>query len=259
MTATSILELPKASTYGAVEIKEFIRKNTWRGFIITLILLLIFFVVYYGMGALSKEQAQQKYFVPVSKMVLSNAPSSEEEVLEELEPPPKDVVKLATAARAGTPVPVPDAEIKEELKEFATFDEIDQSLAANEGQIIDLSQMPEDIDLGDRPIEVEKEDLPDINDFVFVEKEPQIDLVELQRKIIYPEMAKRAGIEGKVTVRVLVGKDGKPIKAVVQQSDSELLNKAAVKAVMESVFTPAIQNQQPVATWVSIPINFTLR
>jgi TonB family protein len=258
MTST-VLEIPKAPTYGAIEIKEFIRKNTWKGFIITMILVILFFVLYYGAGALSEEKEVQHFVVPISSQIVTQAPSADEEVAEEVEPPPKDVVQLATKARAGTPVPVPDAEIQQELKEFAAFDEIDQSLAANEGQVIDLSQMPDDIDLGDRPIEVEKEDLPDIDDFVFVEKEPQVDLVELQKKIIYPEMAKRAGIEGKVTVRVLVGKDGKPIKAVVQQSDSELLNKAAVKAVMESVFTPAIQNQQPVATWVSIPINFTLR
>lgn len=259
MTSTTIINMPNSPTYGAVEIKEFIRKNTWRGFIITLIILILFFVLYYGVGALSQEEVKQNFVVPISSTVVSQAPSADEEVAEEVEPPPKDVIQLTTIARSGTPVPVPDAEIQENLKEFATFDEIDQSLSTNEGQIIDLSQMPADIDLGDRPIEVEKEELPDINDFVFVEKEPQVDLAELQKKIIYPEMAKRAGIEGKVTVRVLVGKDGKPMKAVVQQSDSELLNKAAVKAVMESVFTPAIQNQQPVTTWVSIPINFTLR
>ncbi len=255
---TTTLEIPHAPTYGAVEIKDFIRQNTWKGFIITMILVILFFVLYYGLGALSQEEEVVNYSVPISSKIVTQAPSADEEVTEEVEPPPKDVVKLATASRAGTPVPVPDADLQIE-KEFATFEDIDQSLAADEGQIIDLSQMPEDVDLGDRPIEVEKEELPDIDDFVFVEREPQVDLAELQRKIVYPEMAKRAGIEGKVTVRVLVGKDGKPIKAVVQQSDSELLNKAAVKAVMESVFTPAIQNQEPVATWVSIPINFTLR
>lgn len=258
MTSTTI-EIPNISTYGAVEIKEFIRKNTWKGFFMTLGLVLLFFILYYGIGMLSTEEQVKNFSVPISGDIVIQAPSQSEEAVEEAAPPPKEVVQLATKARAGTPVPVPDADIQEELKEFAAFDEIDQSLAANEGQIIDLSDMPEDMDLGDKPIEVEKEELPAIDDFVFVEKEPQVDLAELQKKIVYPEMAKRAGIEGKVTVRVLVGKDGKPIKAVVQQSDSELLDKAAVDAVMKSVFTPAIQNQQPVATWVSIPINFTLR
>lgn len=258
MTTTS-LELPKMPTYGAVEIKEFIRKNTWRGFIITMIMVLIFFIFYFGISALSAEKEVQTFSVPISGDITIQAPTQDEEAVEEAPPPPKEVVQVATKARAGTPVPVPDAEIQEELKEFATFEDIDQSLAAKEGEIIDLSEMPEDLDLGDEQLDVEKEEVPGIDEFVFVEKEPQVDLAELQKKIVYPEMAKRAGIEGKVTVRVLVGKDGKPMKAVVRQSDSELLNQAAIDAVMKSVFTPAIQNQQPVPAWVSIPINFKLR
>ena len=72
-------------------------------------------------------------------------------------------------------------------------------------------------------------------------------------------MARKAGIEGKVIVRVLVGKDGKPMKSVVQNSDSQMLDQAAKDAVMKSVFTPAIQNGQPITCWVSIPITFKLR
>jgi len=73
------------------------------------------------------------------------------------------------------------------------------------------------------------------------------------------ELARKAGIEGQVIVRVLVGKDGKPKKAVVQYTDSKMLDKAAVKAVMKQVFTPAIQNGRAITCWVSIPIKFKLR
>jgi protein TonB len=83
--------------------------------------------------------------------------------------------------------------------------------------------------------------------------------VALQKSIEYPEMARKAGIEGQVIVRVLVGKDGKPKKAVVQYTDSKMLDKAAVKAVMKQVFTPAIQNGRAITCWVSIPIKFKLR
>ncbi|MBL7993460.1 MAG: energy transducer TonB, partial [Candidatus Kapabacteria bacterium] len=46
---------------------------------------------------------------------------------------------------------------------------------------------------------------------------------------------------------------------IVESTDSDLLNDAAIKAVMSSVFTPAIQNNQPIDCWVSIPIVFRLR
>jgi protein TonB len=82
---------------------------------------------------------------------------------------------------------------------------------------------------------------------------------ELRRRLEYPELARRAGIQGKVYVRVLVGTDGKPKRYIVEHSDNELLTEAAVKAVMSATFTPAIQNGQPIAVWVSIPIDFRLR
>ena len=99
---------------------------------------------------------------------------------------------------------------------------------------------------------------PDAYEFVAVEKEPYINLSDLQKKIVYPEIAKRANIEGKVMVRVLVGKVGKPIKTIIEKSDNELLNDAASKAIMGSLFAPAIQNGHPIDCWVSIPIQFKL-
>jgi len=62
-----------------------------------------------------------------------------------------------------------------------------------------------------------------------------------------------------VIVRVLVDRAGKPVRSVVQYSDSQMLDQAAKNAVMKSVFTPAIQNGQPISCWVSIPITFKLR
>jgi protein TonB len=100
---------------------------------------------------------------------------------------------------------------------------------------------------------------PDPYEFISVEQEPYIDIAELQRKVVYPPLAIRAGVEGKVFIRVLVGPNGKPLKSMVEQSDSELLEKAAQKAVMDSQFTPAIQNGKPVQCWVSIPVSFKLK
>ncbi len=56
-------------------------------------------------------------------------------------------------------------------------------------------------------------------DFVPVEKEPQI-VNEVIPK--YPELAQRAGIEGRVIVKIWVDKDGKPHKAVVLKSDADI-------------------------------------
>lgn len=182
------------------------------------------------------------------------------ETEEEAPPPPQtqQIVDIATAARAGTPVPVPDALIKEDMKDFADVNKMSESLSRNEGQIVDINSMP-NLDLGDKKIEIKEEEVPDSEEFIAVEKEPQVDLAELQKKVVYPEMARKSGVEGQVIVRVLVGKDGRVKQTKVQYSESSMLDQAAIDAVKKAVFTPAIQNKQPITCWVSIPIKFRLR
>ena len=51
---------------------------------------------------------------------------------------------------------------------------------------------------------------------------PYFDLAEFQKLLIYPQAAKEAGIEGKVFVNVLVGKNGKAKKLEFIYSDNDL-------------------------------------
>ena len=83
-----------------------------------------------------------------------------------------------------------------------------------------------------------------------------------QRKPKYPEAARRAGIEGKVFVSVLISEKGKPIKAQIMKRepvDKTVFDKAAIRAVMKSTYSPGIQDGKPVKVWLMIPIRFTLR
>ena len=156
---------------------------------------------------------------------------------------------------------MPDAQITPDMKDFAKFEELSRASSVG-GDGVDLGGFASNIDLGrETKIDVKKiEDDPDPDEFIPVEKEPAVDLEKIQKKIVYPEMARRAGVEGKVIVRVLVQKNGKIGRMLIEYSDSELLNEAALKALREiGHIPPAIQNQQPIACWVSIPIQFRLR
>jgi periplasmic protein TonB len=75
---------------------------------------------------------------------------------------------------------------------------------------------------------------------------------------VFPENARRLGVEGKTVVRVLVDKTGKPLRASILKTSSELFDEAAVSAVMRSTFTPAKQNGLAVACWLTIPFSFKL-
>ncbi|MBF0636061.1 energy transducer TonB [Prosthecochloris sp. N3] len=95
--------------------------------------------------------------------------------------------------------------------------------------------------------------------FVPVEKMPAF---RRQVRPRYPERARRAGIEGKVFVSVLISEEGKPVKAQIMKRepvDRMVFDKAAIEAVMKSRYTPGIQNGKPVKVWLTLPIRFTLR
>jgi periplasmic protein TonB len=74
----------------------------------------------------------------------------------------------------------------------------------------------------------------------------------------YPELARQAGVEGTVVVRVLVGKDGKVQQAFIAES-IPMLDESALLAARGAVFKPALQQHKPVAVWVHVPMRFTLR
>ena len=93
----------------------------------------------------------------------------------------------------------------------------------------------------------------------FVEKYPEIDYSSLNKNLVYPEMAIRLNIKGKVTVRVLVGADGRAMKSFVERSDSQILEGAALDAVQRSHFVPAVQNGSNTECWISIPIVFRMK
>ena len=75
----------------------------------------------------------------------------------------------------------------------------------------------------------------------------------------YPDLARQAGIEGTVLIRVLVGEDGKVINASIIQSDvTPAMEKAALEAAKKFLFKPAKQRTVPVKAHMAVPIRFKL-
>lgn len=78
---------------------------------------------------------------------------------------------------------------------------------------------------------------------------------------LYPPLARRFRMEGKVILRVLVDVDGKPLQVIVSSSSGHIeLDKVAQKQVLAHWrFRPATQNGQPSQAWANIPIVFKLQ
>lgn len=75
----------------------------------------------------------------------------------------------------------------------------------------------------------------------------------------YPAVARRSGEEGTVLLRVLVGRDGVPLKVEVDQSSrSRVLDHAALDAVKGWRFVPARRGAENMEAWVRVPVSFRL-
>jgi len=74
----------------------------------------------------------------------------------------------------------------------------------------------------------------------------------------YPEMARLAGMQGTVVVKVLVAPDGAVERAEILKGVHPLLNQPALKAAKKFVFKPGTQRGIPVQCWMAIPFRFGL-
>jgi TonB family protein len=76
----------------------------------------------------------------------------------------------------------------------------------------------------------------------------------------YPELLKKAGIEGTVLLWLLIDEQGNVQKVqVYQSSGNTALDDAAMRAYQNAKFTPAYSRDIPVRVWVQWPVKFTLR
>lgn len=75
----------------------------------------------------------------------------------------------------------------------------------------------------------------------------------------YPATALRAQEEGTVVLRVEVDAEGNPTSVEVEQSSrSRDLDRAARDAVRSWTFSPAMEDGQPVASTVTVPVDFRI-
>jgi TonB family protein len=96
--------------------------------------------------------------------------------------------------------------------------------------------------------------------FVVVEEMPQLIgcLESLARQIQYPEMARRAGIEGRVFVQFIVDEEGEVVHPRVIRGIGGGADEEALRVVRQARFTPGIQRGQPVRVQFALPIIFRL-
>ncbi|MEO9884353.1 MAG: TonB family protein [Balneola sp.] len=96
--------------------------------------------------------------------------------------------------------------------------------------------------------------------FVVVENMPELQggQVGLQSKVLYPPVAIRAGIEGRVTVQFIVDKNGDVVNPKVIRGIGGGCDEEALRVISQAKFTPGKQRGRNVAVQMSLPILFKL-
>lgn len=151
-------------------------------------------------------------------------------------PPPKPPV----------PIEVPNDEILED-------DELDLDASLDLDEPISNTPPP--------PPAQEEEEEPEPEIFVIVEQMPELigGLAAIQKQINYPEIAKKAGVEGRVIVQFVVDESGNVMDPQVVRGIGAGCDEEAVRAVKQAKFKPGKQRGKPVKVKMSLPITFRLK
>nr|MEE4267697.1 energy transducer TonB [Candidatus Krumholzibacteria bacterium] len=152
----------------------------------------------------------------------------EDQEVIELPPPPVEAPPPPKVIEAA-----PDDEVTEDVEIADTLMDLDTAITSTTAQY----------------------DLGGDTGFVASSEKPKF---KTRAKADYPEMARRAQIEGTVIVKVLVGPDGLVKDAQILQGVNPILDKQALIAARKWTFFPGKQRNIPVKAWMAIPFNFRL-
>jgi protein TonB len=254
--------------YGAKELKKVYRKNFARGLIFAIIVHVVFISTYMTINYINKLQAEEKSKQQQQQRIinltdLQPPPSATDE---DTPPPPK--IQEVTAAppkdlTALTPEPV--AKEKAQEQTIKTQEELEAiktpiSSMGDTGKFTYTGPVKVEEKKVEEKIEKKEKDVDKtIYQSFEVEKPPEcVNLDQVKSSMIYPEVARQANIEGRVTVKVLVGTDGSVIK-VGSISGPDVFSDEVRDKSMNLQFTPGLQNGRPVKVWVTVPFNFRLK
>ena len=236
--------------YGSFELKRLVGPNLLRGLVISVVVHGVVVASPYIVQALKGEEEippPPTRIVTISE--LTKLHTEDQSTVEQI----KIAMPKLAPPKAAIPVAVPEEELPKEQNLMPSQSEIKASLAApTEGL---------DIKPGEK-VEIQgeasnDEAIPDLGTFTPFEVPPQ-PLPDFSPQPAFPELAKTAGVTGKVIVQVYVDKKGEVKKWKIVKVDPKGLGfeDEVEKIIPKWKFTPAIQQGNPVGVWVAVPFNF---
>ncbi len=156
-------------------------------------------------------------------------------------------------------------DIEEELLTYSKFDDV---LASNETNVgekqVNKKQTKKKVDTDQLlpPVVEEERDYEEDPAFylsVEVMPEPIGGMKAIYKKIYYPKNARKNNIEGTVTIRAFIDRDGEVLDAQVIEGIGYGCDDSARMAIFYHRFKPGLQRGQRIKVQMDIPIEFKLQ
>lgn len=263
----------KNKDFGAYKLRESsVARHTkaivWVLISLAIILVLLILSV---SGVFSKPEEEQITTATVQEVV--SYEEAEEEIEEEEEqfqmPEPEEVVapeEVANQQRITELLIVEDDKLEEEKQVKNTEEVMENEAAAG---ALDITEGTNDLNktiIKDEVIaEPKVEDEQPMN-IAMVEQKPEFPGGEaamykyLGDNIVYPSAASEEGIQGRVVVEFVVGKDGSITNVKVVRPRHPALDKEAVRVIKSMPkWIPGRNNGQPVKVTYTLPVTFKLQ
>ncbi|MDR1718498.1 MAG: TonB family protein [Dysgonamonadaceae bacterium] len=255
----------KNQEYGAYYLRKTSSKRHLRSLLIVIVIGVLILVLPTLIKTVMPERTKEVEVGPVelSNLDLKQEVPEENQVkqLEDVPPPP--ILKETT--KFTPPVIAKDEEVRdedlmktqEELTETKAAISIADVKGATDGSGVDIADLQEHKVV----VQAEKEEI-----FTHVEVMPQFpggdkELMNfLSKNIKYPVIAQEQGVQGTVTLRFVVDKEGNVGEIEVLRSLDPSCDKEAIRVVkMMPKWVPGKQNGRPVAVYYNLPVRYKLQ
>lgn len=261
------IEILQDTGYGASELKKTYQKYLRNGLILAILVHGFVIGSYLTANYITKLQEESKKNDIQQRIINVSDLEPPPSATDEEEPPPPKIEEPPVAPpkdlTALTPEPV--AKEKAEEQTIKTQQELEDIKTPVGKQDSGKFQFSGNIKVEEKKIEekIEKKEKEVVEKTVYqsfeVEKAPEcVNLAQVRGSMKYPEIAREGGIEGRVTVKVLVNENGSVAK-VGGVSGPDVFHDEVRDKAMDLQFTPGLQNGKPVKVWVTVPFNFKLK
>jgi periplasmic protein TonB len=219
--------------------------NPWRRFPVVLIVSLILWgLIIWGVGFLLEQMAEQSLQLKPIDAQLIEIPAP---------------IKHAVIPKSSGPNPIHQS-VMQLPKQIQSIAQAPAPVSAPAAPAVSLPASRAQTD-NDSKVSVATSQLakgPGVSNVSITP--PQFGAAYLNNpKPIYPAFARRTGIEGTVMLKVLVSREGDPVKIdVAKSSGFNIFDIAAVDAVKKWRFVPARKGDKSIEEWVLVPIAFRL-